>query len=192
VSEGPAAFRLGVDDEVELRLFEVSHAEALFRLVDANRPYLREWLSWLDAITTVDDQRAFIEQSLSQFAQGNPFSVGIWVLGDPIGVIGFVRFDRKNQTTEFGYWLASDVQGRGVMTRACRAFLWYAIDELGFNRVEIRCATGNARSAAIPERLGFRLEGTLRDAEWLYDHYVDHHVYAMLAAEWRAEDGARA
>jgi ribosomal-protein-serine acetyltransferase len=185
----PPSFRLAVDQEVELRLFEVLDTEVLFRLVDANRAYLREWLSWLDAITTVDDQRKFIEQSLTQFVRNEAFSAGIWVHGNPIGVIGFVRYDRRNQTTELGYWLAADAQGRGVMTRACRALVTYAIEELRFDRVEIRCATGNARSAAIPERLGFHLEGTLRDAEWLYDHYVDHYVYAMVAKEWHGGRG---
>ena len=106
-----------------------------------------------------------------------------------VGVIGFVSFDRKNRRTEIGYWLAAEVQGRGIMTRACRAIVAYAFHELTFNRVEIRCATGNARSASITGRLGFRLEGTLRDAEWLHDHFVDHYVYAMLASEWQRLDG---
>ncbi|MEN1761147.1 GNAT family protein [Anoxynatronum sibiricum] len=57
------------------------------------------------------------------------------------------------------------------------------------NRVEIRCATGNHKSRAIPQQLRFVAEGVLREAEWLYDHYVDHVVYAMLASEWKSEKG---
>jgi ribosomal-protein-serine acetyltransferase len=53
------------------------------------------------------------------------------------------------------------------------------------HRLEVRCAVANARSRAIPERLGFRLEGTIREAEWLYDRFVDHAVYGLLEAEWR-------
>ncbi|MBI3110076.1 MAG: GNAT family N-acetyltransferase, partial [Ignavibacteriales bacterium] len=33
-------------------------------------------------------------------------------------------------------------------------------------------------------RLGFRPEGKIREAEWLYDHFVDHLVYGMLAPDW--------
>ena len=47
-----------------------------------------------------------------------------------------------------------------------------------------RAATGNAKSRAVPERLGFRLEGVARQSEWLYDHYVDHAIYAMLLEDW--------
>ena len=53
------------------------------------------------------------------------------------------------------------------------------------NRIEIRAAVGNARSRAIPERLGFKQEGTLREAERVGDAYLDAVVYSMLGSEWR-------
>ncbi len=71
------------------------------------------------------------------------------------------------------------------MTKACSALSSYAFDELELNRVEIRCATENKRSRAIPEKLRFTQEGIVRKAEWLYDHYVDLVVYGMLAEQWR-------
>ncbi len=71
------------------------------------------------------------------------------------------------------------------MTEACRAMVNHAFRELGLNRVGIACATENHRSRAIPERLGFRQEGVQRQAEWLYDRFVDRALYAMLASEWR-------
>ena len=72
------------------------------------------------------------------------------------------------------------------MTSASRALVDQAFNQAKLNRVEIRCAIGNERSRAIPSRLCFREEGLLRDAEWLYDHFVDHIVYAMLARDWAA------
>jgi ribosomal-protein-serine acetyltransferase len=61
----------------------------------------------------------------------------------------------------------------------------YGLHDLGLNRVEIRAAEFNTRSRAIPERLGFTQEGIIRQAEWLYDYYVDHVVYGMLSEEWK-------
>jgi hypothetical protein len=52
-------------------------------------------------------------------------------------------------------------------------------------RVEIRAAPENARSRAIPERLGFTQEGTLRQVERVGDRYLDNVVYAMLAEDWK-------
>jgi ribosomal-protein-serine acetyltransferase len=71
------------------------------------------------------------------------------------------------------------------MTKGCQALISYAFNDLELNRIEIRCATGNRKSCAIPERLGFVKEGVVRQAEWLYDHFVDHIIYGMLASEWK-------
>ena len=72
------------------------------------------------------------------------------------------------------------------MTAACGALVDHAFLELALNRVGIACAVGNERSCAIPQRLGLRQEGVQHQAEWLYDHFVDHAVYAVLASEWRS------
>ena len=71
------------------------------------------------------------------------------------------------------------------MTAAVSALVRYGFYTLKLNRVEIRAGIRNRRSRAIPERLGFRHEGTLRQAERLADRHVDHAVYGMLAGEWR-------
>lgn len=70
------------------------------------------------------------------------------------------------------------------MTAAVRALVDHALGVEQLNRVEIRAAVDNARSRAIPTRLGFTHEGTLREAEWLHGHPLDHAVYAILAAQW--------
>jgi ribosomal-protein-serine acetyltransferase len=51
--------------------------------------------------------------------------------------------------------------------------------------VEIHCATGNKKSCAIPERLGFQLEGVLRKALFVHGKYLDSNVYGMLARDWK-------
>lgn len=71
------------------------------------------------------------------------------------------------------------------MTRAVKALTHYAFHELNLNRVDIRAAVENKKSRSIPERLGFVNEGRLRQAEWLYDRYVDCIIYGMLAEDWK-------
>ncbi len=167
------------------RLAEEQQAEALFSLVDENRVYLREWLPWLDNNTSADDTRNFIKTSLDRFAKNNGFLTGIVYRDQLAGAISYHGIDWPNQTASIGYWLAAGFQNQGIMIRACRFMVSYAFTELGLNRVEIRCAVKNHKSRAIPERLGFTTEGTLRQAEWLYDHFVDLVVYGMLVDEWR-------
>ena len=73
--------RFPIDDDTELRLLEERHADELFALVDRNRAYLREWLPWLDATATVDDERSFVRTSLEGFAAGTTIEFAIWHRG---------------------------------------------------------------------------------------------------------------
>jgi ribosomal-protein-serine acetyltransferase len=178
-------FKLRVETNLELELLQDAHAPELFALTDRNREYLRKWLPWLDSNKYLQNTVDFIIYSRKQYEENNSLQLCIRYNGELAGVIGFHRVDWLNHSTSIGYWLAEDFQGKGIMTASCRCLLDYAFGNLGMNRVEIRCATENMRSRAIPERLGFTEEGLIRQAEWLYDHYVDHLVYGLLREEWK-------
>ncbi len=178
-------FTYRIDDEIELRLLGEHHAETVFSLVDANRERLREWLAWVDSTRTVDDTRIFIKFTLKKYADNNGFATGIWYRGQLAGIIDYHSWDFGNRGTEIGYWLAEEFTGKGIMTKAVKTFVDYAINTIDLNRIVIRCGTGNAKSCAIPLRLGFTHEGVQRQSEWLYDHFVDLNVFSMLAEEWK-------
>jgi ribosomal-protein-serine acetyltransferase len=178
-------FRFQIDNDTYLKLLTYQDAEELFSLTDSNRAYLREWLPWVDFTKDVEDTKSFIEMTMKQFASNNGFQTGIWYKGQLAGVIGFHNLDWSNRKTSIGYWLGEQFQGHGLMTKACIAYLNHAFTELNLNRVEIRCAVENKKSRAIPERLGFKNEGIVRESEWLYDHFVDHVVYGMLSKDWQ-------
>ena len=126
----------------------------------------------------------FIRAARKQFVDNNGFQAAIVDGAQIIGAIGFHAVDWRNRSTSIGYWLAEDRQGRGTMTEAVRALVSHAFDVWKLNRVEIRAAVGNVRSRAIPERLGFKEEGVLRDGERIGERYEDSVVYAMLARDW--------
>jgi ribosomal-protein-serine acetyltransferase len=177
-------FTYPIDHEIELRLLGMENLDELFHLIDSNRLYLSEWLSWVDKHSKVENLIEFITKSRQQFAANTGFQAGIRYQNQLCGIISFHNFNWENHITSMGYWLAENYQGRGIMTRTCKALISYAFEEMKLNRVEIRCAEMNHRSRAIPERLGFTREGMIREAEWLYDHFVNHIVYSVLAAEW--------
>ncbi len=175
---------LRLDQDLALRLVQPDDAEELFGLVDANRQHLRQWLAWVDRTTKVEHISGFIASQVAAAEQGAGYVWAIRLSGSVVGVVGFNTVDWANRKVAIGYWLASDAMGRGIMTRACRALTDHAFSELDLNRVVIAASSGNARSRAIPERLGFTQEGLFREAEWLYDRYVDHVVYAGLSRDW--------
>ncbi len=173
-----------VDEDIQLCLLELRHAESVLRLVEENREYLSRWLPWALEGPALEKTEAFIRGQLEKFIQGRALPTGIWYQGELVGLISYNRIEPHLRVGEIGYWLAEAYQGRGIMTRACRALVSYGFRVLGLQRIEIRVATDNLRSRAIPERLGFRKEGVLRRSARLGDRYLDMIMYAMLEEEW--------
>ncbi|WP_409292654.1 GNAT family N-acetyltransferase [Peribacillus sp. SCS-37] len=179
-----------IDDELSLKVLEERDGEKLFALTDRSRSYLKEWLPWLDYTRSVEDSREFIRMTRQGLAENRSLTTGILYKGQMAGAASFHHFDWTHRTTSMGYWLGQEFQGKGIMTRVAAALIQYAFEELGLNRVEIRAAYGNLKSRAIPERLGFMEEGRIRQAEWLYDHFVDHAVYGLLSEDWKRRKSA--
>jgi ribosomal-protein-serine acetyltransferase len=173
-----------LDEQRRLRLLEASDAEELYALIDANRAYLSEWMPWAQG-QTLGGTRAFIRESARQHAENRGFEVAIIEADAIVGTLGYHRLDWANLGTSIGYWIAESAQGRGTVTLAVTALVDHAFEVWGLNRIEIRAGVGNTRSRAIPQRLGFTLEGVRRQAERVGDRFVDHAVYALLASEWR-------
>jgi ribosomal-protein-serine acetyltransferase len=173
-----------LSQDLHLVLVEPRHAEPLYRAVDENRAYLRRWLPWVDDTRSVADILAFIRSTQQQFGRNDGFQTVLVFRGEIAGMCGYKHIDWTSRSTELGYWLGERFQHRGLMTLACRAYLAHAFEALELNRVGIRAAVANERSRAIPERLGFTYEGAIRQAEWLYDRFVDHAVYGILREEW--------
>lgn len=173
-------FSYTINEDTELRLLESRHAEELFQITDFSRKSLRKWLPWIDHTKTVENSREFIEGTLRQFSSNDGFQAGIWYKGELAGVVGLHKIDWSNKSTSIGYWLGESFQGKGLMTKACQAVVEYCFNELNLKRIEIRVATENEKSLAIPHRLGFKKEGCLEKSELLYGEYVDHYVFGLI------------
>lgn len=177
-----------IDGDLALKLIELRDAESVFELTNNSRAYLREWLPWLDFTTKLEDTKGFINICLNGHFENKSMNTVILFKGEIVGVAGFNEINRSNKTAYIGYWLGEEFQGNGIMTKVAGALTEYAFSELNLNKVEIRVAAKNEKSRMVPERLSFIKEGSIRQAEWLYDHYVDHDVYGILAEEWNGKN----
>lgn len=180
-------FRLTVRPGVELTMAEERHAAALFALIDRERLHLRQWLPWVDGTRQEADTLRFVKAHLDQFASNQGFAAIIWEDAQIAGIIGTHPINWLHRKVELGYWLAREFQGRGLMTDSCRVVIRHLFREFELHRIEILCAVGNGKSSAIPKRLGFTYEATLREAELLNGSFMDLEVYAMLRREFLTE-----
>ena len=184
-------FRRTAGPGIEMRQFEPGDVETVFATVDGNREHLRQWLPWVDHSHSPEDIRQFILRVQAQFEAGQGPNTGIWIDGVFAGNVGCHPIDWANRSCSLGYWIDAAQQGKGAITLCCAAMLAYLFDELRLHRVEIRCGTGNTRSCAIPERLGFAREGFLHEAEWVNGRWMDLLVWGMLEDQWRAAGRSR-
>lgn len=176
---------LSVNDEIRLELLNDSHAGALLQLRNDNVQHLRQWLTWVDQMQTVMHFQQFIADCHKRYEEGNELPLIIMVDGKAAGRIGLNFINPYYQSASIGYWLGKDFEGRGIITQACRQVIEYAFMEMNLNRLELRCGTGNLRSAAIAERLRFTKEGIIRQGEKVNGQFIDLNLYSLLQQEWK-------
>ena len=173
-----------IEGGLSLESLNENHAASMFALIDSNRPHLKEWLPWVDNMQTVENFKDHIAYCKKLEAAATDFPFVIMTNNEMAGRIGIHYIHLHNKIAALGYWLGDGYQGKGIITRSCKALIDHCFNELGMNRVEIKCATGNFKSRAIAEKLNFKQEGILRQAELVNGKFLDLYLYSMLKEEW--------
>ncbi|OFW67336.1 MAG: hypothetical protein A2Z12_06435 [Actinobacteria bacterium RBG_16_68_21] len=170
-----------------VRPFESEDVDAVFAAVAADRERLGRFMPWVWVSTTRDDTAAFITAAVAGREAGTSLQ---WAVFDGPRVVGAVGagVDRLNRSAEAGYWIAADLEGRGIVTEVMRLLISELVGS-GVHRVVLRAAVGNQRSRAVAERLGFTLEGVERESLRTRGVVHDAAVYSLLAGEWPPEAG---
>ena len=142
-----------------LRGWTPDDLQARFDAMSASYEHLHAWMDWMREPPTLEGQRAWDEFRGFGWPDETGFNYGIFDAADGsvLGAIGI--HDRIGLGgVEIGYWCHVAHTGKGVITRAARALTQIVLELDGIERVEIRCDEANTRSAAVPRRLGYRLD----------------------------------
>ncbi|NNN15623.1 MAG: GNAT family N-acetyltransferase [Acidimicrobiaceae bacterium] len=176
-------FEYEIERATDTRLRLITHYDsfALFNLIDSDREHLGEFLSWVHDTKSIEDTDNFVTNCLLQLTTGTGFVTGMVLAGKLVGVIGFQPINFESLTVDLGYWIHSDYQGLGVVTKSTVAMTTIAFTRMGLQTVTITADQRNIRSRAIPERLGFQPESEL-EVEG-----STQIVYAMKRSAWIGE-----
>lgn len=168
-----------------LKYIDRDDADALFNTIDTHRTFLSEWLTFITYSLTSEDSNNYI-QSLIEDPNFNSQPVfTIRQDNELIGLIGYKDTNVHNGCSELGYWLCEDQQKKGIMTTAMKKLIQHGFESIGLHRIQLRIAVGNMNSRNLAERLGFRSEGILRDAEKVNDNtYRDLEILSLLKPEF--------
>jgi len=174
------------DDGAELRPLEPWQAEEFLAHMDRGREFIGRYIALPDAVTDLESSRSFLRAYAEKAAADAGRIYGIWTDGKLIGGVLFRTMDIEHGTAEAGCWLEPSAAGKGLVTRASRVIIDWAIEERGLHRVEWQVSAANAASIAVARRLGMTKDGVLRES---YAHRGERHdmeVWSVLAPEWRA------
>lgn len=175
-----------VGEGLLLRSFREEDAPALFQAIDANRAHLRPWLNWVDATTKPEHSVKFIQDSHAQQHHQEGLALGIFLNDAIIGCIGMHHWEQNLKRSQMGYWIAKDQQGKGIMQSCCERFTGFLFERLGLNKIELHFVRDNTRSAALAKRLGYTVEGVIRQAYLRNGSFEDLVVSGLLRSEWLA------
>ena len=174
---------INIDENIKIELINENHSQPIFDIVDQNRIHLRQWLPFVDRMQTVEFAENFVKGTMQRNKDGNEFAFVIIENDKVIGRIGVYKIDDQNKIGEIGYWLAENLQGKGIITKSCKALIDFCFSDLQLNRIEIKCGTENFKSKTIPEKLNFTKEGVIREGELLYDKFIDLNLYSLLKTD---------
>lgn len=152
------ADRIVLSDLV-LRRLSANDAVPLLTAVTESFEHLHPWMPWAADRPTISVQHEYLDAMTRQWDTGETFCYGIFDSAEEefLGSVG-LHSRVGPGGWDIGYWVRVDHVGRGIAT-ACSAVLTGVCLSLpGTERVEIHCDEANAASAAVPRRLGYRLD----------------------------------
>jgi RimJ/RimL family protein N-acetyltransferase len=134
-----------------------------------------------------EQARELIDDIRSEFASGILHEWGIELREQPgvIGTCSLSSLSRANRRGEIGFALHPSAWGRGLIAEMLPRLLDHAFDDLGLHRIEADVDPRNSGSLRALERLGFRVEGRLRDRWQATGEVQDSLILGLLEPEWR-------
>ncbi len=173
-------FEVKVDENITLRIRNIEDSAILFNLINKNRKHLSEFLNWVPKTKEVSDTENFILRKLEEFEKGTSCDFGIYYDNILIGSAGFHSICKTNKHASIGYLISKEYEGKGIVTKVVTKLLEIGLEKYKLHRVEIRMIVENKKSQAIPKKLGFKHEGTLRDIIFVNNKFHSMEIWSTL------------
>lgn len=187
------AYRIETERLV-LRCYDPSDAPLLEDAIRESLEHLKPWMPWAHAEPEpIEDKEERLRRFRGMFDLGQDYVYGIF---DPqeTRILGGTGLHTRlgEDELEIGYWIHKDYANRGLVTEATAALVKVAFEIIKVHRIEIHLDPANTASAAIPRKLGFTHEGTLRAKTRFLDRWSDSMIWAMLSREYKKSPAAHA
>ncbi len=174
-------------ETARLRLRRISPADCDDWLAVFQSSGVIDWLSDFEQVPRPAEILDIVEWADAVFAAKTGIRWALTLKPDDrlIGTCGFHLYAQAHHYAEIGYELHSEYWRRGLMSEAVAAVMRFCFDRLSLHRLAADTTEGNAASAALLQKLGFSLEGVLRERVfWRGDHH-NLWLFSLLEPEYR-------
>ena len=178
-----------VGERVLLRPYRPGDGAQLWEAVNESRDHHLPWIPWGEGHKLPAHSEESARKMQVHWLLREDLPLGIWerATGSYLGGINLNRINWNVPSLELGYWLRKSAEGHGYMTEAGKLVCSLSFETLGVHRIEVHVASGNHRSVAVPRRLGFIHEATLRQSgRIITGELVDMMVFSMLQEDYKA------
>lgn len=176
----PAAEEIVVNDRLVLRAVDERYVTVLHQLVEKNKGWLQNSLSWPAAVSGEDETRRHVQGNVMLHQRGYAKMFLLFLQDEMVGVLSFNQIEPINKTAYIGYWIDESHQGQGLLSQALQAFIDHYARSGIVRRFVIKCRVANHKSNQVALRNGFVLEGCLQQAEYLNGAYDDQNIYGRI------------
>lgn len=190
---GPA-YRI-VTPRLVIRCWQPADAPLLAEAVTASVEHLRPWMPWVHSEPEPLEVKVQRLRGFRASFDTDADYVYALFTPDEAEVVGGTGLHPRAGTgvLEIGYWINVRHAGRGYATEASAALTRVAFEINGVERMEIRCDPLNERSAAVPRKLGYTLDATLRaNVRGADGGMRDTQVWSLLRPEYADSPSATA
>ena len=173
-----ASFKIG-NNLIQLQPLNENHLD-LFKIIQNDRNSLAKYQPGATALKTKEDALNFLKQVQSKTKQGKLLWLTILKNEKVVGEIVIHHIDHQDKNAKIGYFLSTKAQGQGIMTNTVKVLVKKAFKKFHLHKISLEIAAGNKKSLAIPQRLGFIYEATLKDQMLIAGKYEDEIIYAVF------------
>jgi RimJ/RimL family protein N-acetyltransferase len=148
-----------------IRMPKPGDGKAVYDAIQASIDELKPWMPFAQKEQSEQETEINIRDAYVKFINREDLRLLIFLkdTGEFIASSGLHRINWDVPKFEIGYWIDTRYSGKGYITEAVQEISNFAFNELKARRIEIRCDSKNEKSRKIPERLGFTLEGILKN-----------------------------
>jgi ribosomal-protein-serine acetyltransferase len=171
-------------DDITIKMLEMRQSHEMYDFIVRNKDFFIDWIPFVSQIHSLHDIERLMKKNLERYIQGLGLYYTLWENNTLIGYVLAREIDKEAKWAEIGYMVDEQYTGRGIMKESCIRLINYLFDDVNMDKIVICCTDDNEKSKALAIKLGFTLEGNIRNHFVVNNKIRNMLYYGLLKEEY--------